>query len=629
MSGSLSTTPGSLSYNSVAAETTRAMAAEGLLSPLASPSFTGTIGLSGTIVQVGGENHFSVGAFVDPDSGTPRAIKIGGGGLAVGGGARIDALGVGGLPNAGVLISVAGTSTIGLDTSAATLTAALRMASGQIIAFEGTTQRVLGYSASGLQYSAGGVPFLTIADSGTVTVGALNSGGLSATTTTNIGSTFTFSGNANGAYPPTAFGGVTSFNFSAGQGEVDNWNAYTGAVVAQRWYQMTATGTATLLASLSSAGNFNAVSVSTPALTLAAVPQSPYTASPLFGTGADGSAVISSGTTSITRDMHYTNLTINGTGSIFTSGYRIFVSGTLDITSAPVAAIIATGGGGGAGAGSTGGNGAGGGIQQRSVPGFYGANAGNGGNGSTGTGAVGGSAWSPVIANGGATGVGGAGGLGSTGSAGGGGNATPISGQNNQYNIQFPTPNPSFMMFTVGTNPVTVFAGVPGSGGGAGSGDGTVLGGGGGGGGGPGRGIAISARYISRGASTALGAIQAISLGGGVGTSSTSGNAGGGGGGASGGGGFIHITAEALIGSVATGALDVSGGAGGAGGNGFGTGKGGNGGTGGNSGNVQTIILNGGIYTCSTFNAAGTAGAVTSTITGAAGGAAAILRVNL
>ena len=54
----------------------------------------------------------------------------------------------------------------------------------------------------------------------------------------------------------------------------------------------------------------------------------------LFGTGADGNVTISSGTTTLTRDMLYNNLTLSGTGKINTAGFKIFVSGTLDISAA-------------------------------------------------------------------------------------------------------------------------------------------------------------------------------------------------------------------------------------------------------------------------------------------------------
>lgn len=49
----------------------------------------------------------------------------------------------------------------------------------------------------------------------------------------------------------------------------------------------------------------------------------------IFGEGTDGAATISSGTTYLTKDMYYTNLTINSGATLFTNGFRVFVNGTL------------------------------------------------------------------------------------------------------------------------------------------------------------------------------------------------------------------------------------------------------------------------------------------------------------
>lgn len=43
-----------------------------------------------------------------------------------------------------------------------------------------------------------------------------------------------------------------------------------------------------------------------------------------FGTGADGDVTISSNTT-LTRDMHYNNLTVNATFTLNTDGYSVYV----------------------------------------------------------------------------------------------------------------------------------------------------------------------------------------------------------------------------------------------------------------------------------------------------------------
>jgi hypothetical protein len=76
----------------------------------------------------------------------------------------------------------------------------------------------------------------------------------------------------------------------------------------------------------------------------------------IFGDGSDGAVTISSGTTTLTRDYYYTNLTINGTGKIAVNGWRVFCSGTLDLTAAGASAINANGGDGANAIGLTGGD---------------------------------------------------------------------------------------------------------------------------------------------------------------------------------------------------------------------------------------------------------------------------------
>jgi hypothetical protein len=46
-----------------------------------------------------------------------------------------------------------------------------------------------------------------------------------------------------------------------------------------------------------------------------------------YGNGADGNTVIT-GSTTLTRDMYYASLTVNSGESLFTNGYRVFVSGS-------------------------------------------------------------------------------------------------------------------------------------------------------------------------------------------------------------------------------------------------------------------------------------------------------------
>lgn len=55
-----------------------------------------------------------------------------------------------------------------------------------------------------------------------------------------------------------------------------------------------------------------------------------------FGDGSDGNATITGGTTTLTRDMYYADLTVEGSGVLDANGYRIFVSGTLQIDSGGV-----------------------------------------------------------------------------------------------------------------------------------------------------------------------------------------------------------------------------------------------------------------------------------------------------
>ena len=50
-----------------------------------------------------------------------------------------------------------------------------------------------------------------------------------------------------------------------------------------------------------------------------------------FGDGSDGDATITGGTTTNTREWHYNNLTITGTGILKPRGHRIFVKGVLTI----------------------------------------------------------------------------------------------------------------------------------------------------------------------------------------------------------------------------------------------------------------------------------------------------------
>jgi len=102
----------------------------------------------------------------------------------------------------------------------------------------------------------------------------------------------------------------------------------------------------------------------------------------VFSDGSDGDVTIAAGTTTLTRDMNYNNLTIQANGILKPAGYRIFVKGTLTINatgsindngndasgttagallSSPRGSLGAGGGAGGAGRATTGAGSAGGG----------------------------------------------------------------------------------------------------------------------------------------------------------------------------------------------------------------------------------------------------------------------------
>jgi hypothetical protein len=356
----------------------------------------------------------------------------------------------------------------------------------------------------------------------------------------------------------------------------------------------------------------------------------------LFGTGADGNVSISSGTTTLTRDMHYSSLTLSGTGKIVTNGWRVFVSGTLDISAAGASAINLDGI---AGNNATGGNGGasvatGVGVNYAangSVPQWSDQNnvTGGGGGGSTAAGGAGAASYSSFandVYNGGNGAIGGVGGAGSSaGGAAGAGSAILA------YSFQLSTPGQLLLSYTSNQSGggTLVRPGQFGGGGGGGGGDGTNAGGGGGSSGRPGGTVDIFVNVIARGTNSTAGIISAKAGTSGNGAAGGAGNVGGGAGAGGSGGGFIRITAGTLTGTQITNAVNVSGATGGNGGNGQGTGKGGNGGGGGNGGNYQLLVLNPPSFTVGAFNAAATAGGTTATATGASGGAGATTQGNL
>lgn len=292
-----------------------------------------------------------------------------------------------------------------------------------------------------------------------------------------------------------------------------------------------------------------------------------------LGDGSDGNITISSGTTTLTRDMFYSNLTINGTGVLNTNNFKVFVSGVLDLTAAQAGAIQNNGNVGGNASGATGGS-----APTAEPAGTLNAN-GQGGAGATATTAAGtaGTAGTALTGGGGSSNGAGAGGTGTNAGGAGAGGITPTVAIISRWETNF-------------LRGVTLLAGGAGAGGGgAGGGDGTNTGGGGGAGGNGGGFLAIYANVILTSSSTPAGVIQSMGGMGGNGGSGTAGVTGGGGGGGGGAGGYIYIAYNLRAGPQITGLIDVSAGMGGNGGNGFGTGAAG--GKGGNAGNGGTVTL--------------------------------------
>lgn len=342
-----------------------------------------------------------------------------------------------------------------------------------------------------------------------------------------------------------------------------------------------------------------------------------------FGDGSDGDVTISSGTTTLTRDMYYNNLTINGTGILNPNGFRVFVSGTLDLTGAAAGAIQRNGTAGANASGSTGGSATGLGINGfGTIGGYHGVSL-SGPNSTATNGANGSQSGVSLVLLGGLGGAGGNGGLGSSGTAGTGGVAPTALTVTSFRRI---TADFKRVQSSNSSASSLFFGGSAGSGGGAGSGNGTQAGGGGGV---SGRGagcIAIYANTISiTGAAT--GAIQAMGAAGGNGAAGPNTNTGGGAGAGGTGGGHVYIVVGTIVGSASN-IIEVSGGAGGNGGNGNGTGAGGAGGSGASGGRVTVIKLSDGSVT-ETVGSTGTAGGSASGSTAGTGGAGNTCQVSL
>ncbi len=214
---------------------------------------------------------------------------------------------------------------------------------------------------------------------------------------------------------------------------------------------------------------------------------------PWWGDGSDGAVSISAGTTTMTRDMHYTTLTISSTGKLNTAGFRVHCSTSLDLSNAPANAITWTANNGNNASGATQGSGGG----ALSTAGLGGSLAGsNGGAGSTSTPNNGSSAGTSAQGNGGSAAAGGAGGT----SGGAGGTAGSANASSTR-----PLKRATFDLLYGAS---VIVGGTGGSGGGSGRGDGSNNSGAGGGGGGGSGVVWIAARSITRGGSTTAAAIS-------------------------------------------------------------------------------------------------------------------------
>lgn len=305
-----------------------------------------------------------------------------------------------------------------------------------------------------------------------------------------------------------------------------------------------------------------------------------------FGDGSDGTVTASAGTTTLTRDMYYANLTIPAGATVTPAGYKIFVSGTLTVTGGFSRDGVNGGNGGAGGGAGSGGNGgtAGTATSSGSVYGWglagaggVGANGSNGGGGCPATASGGASPnesntlYSSILS--GAGGTGGAGEQGGAGSAGALGSAWSASTSLRNYTslLEMFDQNGLFHI------------GVAGSGGGGG-GCSTVNNGSGGGGGGGGTQGGLLYIFAKNIVISSTGAISAKGGKGGNGGSGGAVNGGGGAGGGGGSGGLIIFIYQTLVNS---GTISVAGGT-------FGTGAVGNGGGGtgsnGNAGSTGTIF---------------------------------------
>lgn len=330
-----------------------------------------------------------------------------------------------------------------------------------------------------------------------------------------------------------------------------------------------------------------------------------------FGDGSDGNVIIAAGTTNLTRDMYYNNLTIQTGGILATKGFRVFVKGTLTYQGTGI--ITNNGGNGGnggtgvqgasVGAGGTAGTAASTGASlPDSLPGLVGGAGAQGATGNAGSNGTAGTAAAKSLGS-----VGVAGGAGATGGTAGSGTGPGAGGNAGSAGAQtgtvFNKLNSIWGLYYLIDNQPTIVtltgssgSGSGGGGGGARSVDGGTAGAGGGGGGSgaPGGIVWISANNIvTVNGNTYVQAKGGNGGNGGSGGASTAfngGGASGGGGGASGSGGIIILMYRSLTGSGNTDVTPGTAGTGGGGGAANGTGTNGTSGSSGNTGNSGVVF---------------------------------------
>jgi hypothetical protein len=276
----------------------------------------------------------------------------------------------------------------------------------------------------------------------------------------------------------------------------------------------------------------------------------------IWGNGSDGDVTIASGTTTLTTDKYYNNLTIQTGGILKPNGFRIFVKGTL--TCQGTGKIASNGGNGGNGAAGGTGTGAGGdaGVVAYAVgtlPIPLAGSAGGAGHGMTTPGADGTSGTNSVKSMVGNAVAGGAGQAGSQSAAGGAGAAGTKTGT--IYNVVSNFSN-AFNLYDFTGTTITQLGVSPSSGGGGGGGSNNAgsldnKGSGGGGSGASGGVVWVSAKII--------GVLNAEAIGGTGGNGGTAEADGGGGGGGNGGVIIIIKNTSTTINTTVTGGIGGTG----------------------------------------------------------------------